>query len=109
MKDHGADFVHSGDDVFLIVPPIFDPETEAASKEILAAGWGYAEIVKKNDTPKKEPPAKWAKPSDKLAAAGVAAVVTVKITVKHIAWHRRGDYFATVSPEGASILPTIIY
>ncbi|KAG0130109.1 putative ribosome biogenesis protein Erb1 [Tuber indicum] len=89
----------AGDDVYLIIPPIFDHETEAASKEVLSVGWGYAEVVKK-DSLKKEPPAKWSKPSDKLAEAGVAAIVTVRISVKHISWHRRGDYFATVSPEG---------
>jgi len=96
--------LYSGDDVYLIVPPIFDHETEATSKEVLSAGWGYAEIVKK-DPLKKEPPAKWSKPSDKLADAGVVAIVTVRIAVKHIAWHRRGDYFATVSPEGNLPLP----
>lgn len=37
---------------------------------------------------------------DKLAEQGVVVMVTVKITIKHIAWHRRGDYFATTSPEG---------
>lgn len=89
----------SGDDVHLVIPPIFDPETEAASKDILAAGWGYAEIVKK-DPLKKEPPAKWTKPSPPQQDSGTAVIISVKHTVKHICWHRRGDYFATVSPEG---------
>ncbi|KAH0602563.1 uncharacterized protein H6S33_008644 [Morchella sextelata] len=89
----------TGDDVFLIHPPIFDPETETTTKDLLAAGWGYAEIVKK-DPLKKEPPAKWTKPSPTQQESGVAVIVTTKHTVKHISWHRRGDYFATVSPEG---------
>ncbi|KAJ5741869.1 hypothetical protein N7533_011278 [Penicillium manginii] len=31
-----------GDDIFLSVPPIADPEIEKASLEVIDAGWGYA-------------------------------------------------------------------
>jgi ribosome biogenesis protein ERB1 len=65
----------------------------------LEQGFGTAANVKKDPT-KKEPPGKWSKPMDKLVEQGALVQVTVKITIKHIAWHRRGDYVATTSPEG---------
>lgn len=93
--------VSSGDHIFLIVPPIFDPETEMASKKLVEDGWAYAKIVN-GDPATKEPPAKWNIPEVTLKPQGVLAVITVRITIKYITWHRRGDYFASVSPEGQS-------
>ena len=92
--------MRSGDDLYLIVPPMFDPQTELESRRILEHGYGTA-VQATKDPAKKEPPGKWSKPIDRLADQGVVVVVTAKITIKHIAWHRRGDYVATTSPEGA--------
>ncbi|KAF8542271.1 NUC169 domain-containing protein [Trichophaea hybrida] len=89
----------AGDDLYLMVPPIFDPETEIESRKILEHGYGTAANATKDPT-MKEPPGKWTKPIDKLTNQGAVVMVTVKITIKHIAWHRRGDYVATTSPEG---------
>jgi ribosome biogenesis protein ERB1 len=86
--------------LYLIVPPIFDPEREVESRRILEHGYGTAANATKVPT-KKVSPGKWTKPMDKLANQGVEVMVTVKITIKHIAWHRRGDYVATTSPEGS--------
>lgn len=86
--------------MYLIVPPsIFDPEREIESRKVLEHGYGTAANATK-DPLKKEPPGKWTKPEEKLAAEGVVVQVTVKMTIKHLAWHRRGDYVASVSPEG---------
>jgi hypothetical protein len=90
---------HSGDDLYLMVPPIFDPETEFESRRILEIGYGTAANIEKDRT-KKEQPGKWTKPMERHSNQGVVVVVTVKITIKHVAWHRRGDYLATTSPEG---------
>jgi len=89
-----------GDDLYLIVPPIFDPETEIESRRVLEHGYGTAAGGEKKDPAMKEPPGKWSKPESKLAEQGVLVIVTVRITIKHISWHRRGDYLATTSPEG---------
>lgn len=94
----------TGEDVFLMVPPIADPETEIASQEILDAGWGFAASSTPNGAaPKKESAAKWIRPTQAgLSEEGVLVKITLRKTVKVISWHRRGDYFATVSPQGQS-------
>ncbi|KAI9827484.1 MAG: Ribosome biogenesis protein erb1 [Thelocarpon impressellum] len=96
----------AGEDILLLVPPIVDPELEAASRELLDAGWGYAS---NGATPlttasgaRKDPPASWARPSTSLVDSGVLFKVTVRAPVKVISWHRRGEYFVTVSPTGAN-------
>lgn len=93
-----------GDDLFLAVPPITDPEIEKTSLEILDAGWGFAashpapsgaEANKKNNPPQ------WIRPSAALADAGICVVIPLRYVAKSISWHRRGDYFVTVC-SGAS-------
>lgn len=92
----------TGEDVFLMVPPILDPEMDIVSQEILDAGWGFAASLGSNGAaPKKESAANWIRPMRSgLSEDGVLIKITLRKTVKVISWHRRGDYFATVSPEG---------
>ncbi|SZF00215.1 unnamed protein product [Blumeria hordei] len=91
----------AGEDVFLIAPSISDPETESASRVILDAGFGFAKNMPPTltaDGARKEPAAKWARPGSKLEKDGVSIKITVRTTVKAVSWHRKGDYFSTVSP-----------
>ena len=90
----------SGDELFLVVPPITDPEIETASREIVDAGWGYATNGATNGTAKKEPAAQWSRPGGRLEDEGVLVKAKLRHTIKVISWHRRGEYFATVSPQG---------
>ena len=92
----------SGEDVFLIAPPIMDPERETKAREIIDAGWGYATNSKGTTVLKKDAPPPWSRPSSRLEDAGVLAQLSLRKTVKVISWHRRGEYFATVSPTGQS-------
>lgn len=94
----------TGEDVFLMIPPIFNPEIGIASQEILDAGWGFAASSGLNGAvSKKESAAKWIRPTQaRLLEEGVLVKITLRNTVKVISWHRRGDYFATVSPQGQS-------
>lgn len=95
----------SGDSLYLIVPPIVDPEIETVSRELLDAGWGYATGGSTSTTTgatKKPSPAQWTRPGSRLEDEGVLIKVSVRNTVKVISWHRRGEYFATVSPQGQS-------
>lgn len=94
----------TGEDVFLMVPPILDPEMDIVSQEILDAGWGFAASLGSNGAaPKKESAANWIRPMGAgLSEDGVLIKITLRKTVKVISWHRRGDYFATVSPQGQS-------
>lgn len=94
----------AGDDVFLAVPPIADPEIEKNSLEIIDAGWGYAASQpppSAAEANKKSTPPSWTRPSSELADAGVCAVIPLRYIAKSISWHRRGDYFVTVC-SGAS-------
>ena len=95
-----------GEELYLIVPQLVAPEMEGASSEMLShsrecvdAGWGYAANTT-NGAPQKEPAAQWTRPSSKLQDAGVMVKVSLSKTIKMISWHRRGEYFATVSPQG---------
>ncbi|TGZ85426.1 BOP1NT-domain-containing protein [Ascodesmis nigricans] len=103
VKETGILAAAAGDDLFLITPPIFSPQTEELSRQVLEHGFGAAAVTASTTTngePKKEPPAKWARPITTSHLAHVTVQITVRHTIKHIAWHRRGDYLATVSPEG---------
>ncbi|RAL00266.1 ribosome biogenesis protein ERB1 [Aspergillus ibericus CBS 121593] len=94
----------AGDDLFLIVPPILDPELEQASLELMDAGWGYAasKPAPKASEEKKTTPPQWARPSSALADSGVCAVIPLRYVAKSISWHRRGDYFVTVCPGSST-------
>jgi ribosome biogenesis protein ERB1 len=91
----------AGEDIYLLVPSILNPDVENASRALLDVGFGYAkgqEAVLTKDGQRKEPVAKWTRPGAKLEDEGVLIKVTVRTTVKVISWHRRGDFFSTVSP-----------
>lgn len=106
--------------ILLIVPPIFGFDIENLSKVNIESGWAYNTFgtnqnkkldIKKDleteDTventdegkPKKEV-AKWYTPNDKQKADGVAVIIQCRKPVKKLSWHRKGDYFVTVSPDG---------
>ena len=91
----------TGEDVYLMSPQIADlnKEVAAKSREIVDAGWGFAANGAKSNT-KKEPSAQWVRPGSRLEGDGVLVKFGLRKTVKVISWHRRGEYFATVSPQG---------
>ncbi|KAI8628099.1 BOP1NT domain-containing protein [Xylariaceae sp. FL1651] len=93
-----------GEDIYLMIPFIMNPELEQASRAILDAGFGYASNAKQQTTTttgaRREPPAKWARPGARLEDEGVLLKTTVRSPIKTINWHRRGDFFCTVSPSG---------
>src|SRR5690606_39016457 len=92
-------------DIFLLVPPIFDPETENVGQEMIAAGWGYAAANSSKEAPNATPAPTWTPPSINQAQnGGIGAIIHTNHPIKHIAWHRRGVYFATSSstPNAAS-------
>ena len=48
---------------------------------------------------------KWTRPSEGERERGVLVFVEVPGTPKQVAWHRKGDYFATVAIDGDSLFP----
>jgi ribosome biogenesis protein ERB1 len=94
----------AGDDIFLSVPPIVDPEVEKASLDLIDAGWGFAAsrpAPSASEEGKKNTPPTWIRPESALQDAGVCVVIPLRYVPKTISWHRRGDYFVTVC-SGAS-------
>ncbi|OAK98997.1 ribosome biogenesis protein ERB1 [Phaeosphaeriaceae sp. SRC1lsM3a] len=104
-KDAAVLAAAAGEHVYLIVPfTLLSPDVEQTSREVIDAGWGYAASkpsITNSDVPK-QPPGKWSRPGTKLENKGVLVQIEVRSAVKIINWHRRGDYFATVSPRGQS-------
>jgi hypothetical protein len=49
---------------------------------------------------KNECSAKWAKPNDDEASCGHYLHIDTIKKISNVIWHRKGDYFATVCPEG---------
>ncbi|KAM9905764.1 hypothetical protein OXX79_001950 [Metschnikowia pulcherrima] len=108
--------VAAAERVLLITPPIFGFDFENNARVKVEAGWGYATFgSKRKDTeinvnsddegtgetqaePKTEV-AKWYTPSAGQQQDGISAVIECKKAIKKLAWHRKGDYFVTVSPE----------
>ncbi|CAJ2501181.1 Uu.00g040340.m01.CDS01 [Anthostomella pinea] len=92
-----------GEDIFFMIPSIENPEVEQASRDVLDAGFGYAANAKQQTTAagaRKDGPAKWSRPGGRLEDEGVLLKATVRSSIKTIHWHRRGDFFTTVSPSG---------
>jgi len=98
----------AGESIFLITPdtiPIATPDADiaAASRELLTSGYSHTSATttsSANNTPTS--PARWVRPEARLHEAGVLIQIVVRSPVKVLSWHRRGDYFATVSPTGQS-------
>ena len=93
-----------GETVLLIIPfpgtGHLASEIESTSLDLVDAGWGYAATAPTSETAAKEPAAPWTRPPSTLGDQGVLVQISLRATVKSISWHRRGEYFATVSPEG---------
>lgn len=94
--------VATGENVYLVAPSISNPEGQNKAREIVDAGWGYAANRTGTSTTKKDAPAPWSRPSTRLEEACVLVRLSLPKTVKVISWHRRAEYFATVSPTGQS-------
>ena len=97
----------SGEMVYLIIPQSHScsPEVETRSQEILDAGFGYAanSTVPKTAAGLDKPSsATWLRPPTTMQDKGVLLTLALRGTPKALTWHRRGDYFATISPTSSS-------
>ncbi|EAT85459.2 hypothetical protein SNOG_06808 [Parastagonospora nodorum SN15] len=105
-KDASVLAAASGEHVYLIVPfTLLSPDVEQSSRDVLDAGWGYATSkpsTAANGEAPKQSPGKWSRPGSRMENKGILVQIEVRSAVKIINWHRRGDYFATVSPRGQS-------
>lgn len=119
-KATGILAVATGENIYLIVPPIFGFDIENAGKTRIENGYGFDTFgtVKKSNldvndgsdddentnetTAVKKQVAQWNKPSAKQAEKDICIVITCKKTVKQLSWHRKGDYFVTVQPDSGN-------
>lgn len=108
--------VAAAERILLVVPPIFGFDIEDAARSKIEAGWGYGTFgnsrkatdinVNSDDETEtagsekpKQDVAKWYTPSAEQSVNGVSAIIECKKPIKKLSWHRKGDYFVTVSPE----------
>ncbi|KAJ3379322.1 Ribosome biogenesis protein 1 [Entophlyctis sp. JEL0112] len=76
-------------EVILINPFVSTKEIVDETDELLSNMWSYESASK----------LEWTKASKEDYAKGFRVVLTFQKNVTSLAWHRKGDYFATVSPE----------
>ncbi|ODV58988.1 ribosome biogenesis protein ERB1 [Ascoidea rubescens DSM 1968] len=116
-----------GETIYLIVPPIFGFGLENKSKLLIEQGYGYQKFglqnkthhigINDNDEDDEDENenngessskqlgkqvGKWVKPNKIQESLGVSIVVNTSKVIKRLSWHRKGDYFVTVSPQGAN-------
>ena len=93
VKDIGVLAIAVGDTIYLIVPPVWSGQKADGTREVCEKGF-HAEGPNKSEASG----VNWSHGKDDE----VVLVVKTQNTVRHLTWHRRGDYFATVSPQGIS-------
>lgn len=114
-KTTGILAIAAGENIFMIVPPIFGFEVENTGRTKIEDGFGFdtygnsktsnlnVNSDDENDQPEstavKSQVAQWHKASQKQAEKDIAVVITCRHTVKKLSWHRKGDYFVTVQPK----------
>ncbi|KAG4097015.1 BOP1NT domain-containing protein [Neocallimastix lanati (nom. inval.)] len=84
--------VVAGDIVKLINPLIASNEVQHNTEEFLKP---HTEIEKSKHV-------EWVNPSSSETKNGIRQIIKFEKNVTYISWHRRGDYFATVSPDAAN-------
>ncbi|KAG5421856.1 ERB1 [Candida metapsilosis] len=123
-SDTGILAVCAGESIYLLVPPIFGFDIENTGKLRIESGWGYDKFGNKKQEMKvggdeeegdggeeeegatsssaaavKKDVAKWINPTPTQQLQSISAIIQCRRTVKKISWHRKGDYFVTVSPD----------
>jgi ribosome biogenesis protein ERB1 len=93
VKEVGVLAVAIGDTIYLLVPPLWSSQKADTSRETCEKGF-HAEGSNRSDASG----VKWTRGKDDETVL----IVKTQNTVRQLTWHRRGDYFATVSPQGKS-------
>ena len=112
-----------GENIHLLVPPIFGFEIEDNGKRKIESGFGYGTFgnVKRSDLATavgedanedgdvdggeavpQSTVAQWLKPTEKQRERDICVTISCKKAVKKLSWHRRGDYFVTVQPDSGN-------
>ena len=97
-KDFGVLAASVEDTIYLIIPPVWTGKKGDNTRETCEKGF-HSEGSNKSDVYG----VKWSRGKDD----NIALIVKTQNTVRHLTWHRRGDYFATVSPQGTDSLSSV--
>ncbi|KAF4594475.1 Ribosome biogenesis protein erb1 [Ophiocordyceps camponoti-floridani] len=91
----------AGEDIFFMVPPLCGDAMNRLSRDILSSGFSFVSGESSaHAVPLKTPAARWSRPSTKLEAMGVLVKATLRVQIKSLSWHRRGDFLCSTSPSG---------
>ena len=83
----------SGSDLYLINPMVASEETLINTDALLVqTGNAKSEESRIN--------VEWIKATEKESLAGYRQRIQHRLDVTSVVWHKKGDYFATVSPDG---------
>lgn len=93
VKDVGLLAAVVGDTVYILAPPIWSEQKAANTKEVVERGF-HAEGTNKNEVAG----VKWSSGKNDE----VSLIIKTQNPIRKLTWHRRGDYFATVSQQGNS-------
>ncbi|KAJ1884650.1 Ribosome biogenesis protein erb1, partial [Kickxella alabastrina] len=97
--------VAAGSRVAIIIPTeLCDDQKRLVSEELVRAGFSSA--AADEDVADDSLPVSWDTPTTAEQATGMHIMVAMHKTVKSVAWHRRGDYLASLTSEegGSSVL-----
>ncbi|KAJ2704038.1 Ribosome biogenesis protein erb1, partial [Coemansia spiralis] len=99
--------VAAGSRVVLVTPPeLCDDAKRLVSEELVRAGFGSAAAADDDVDDDDSLPVSWDTPTSAEQATGIQVSITMHRTAKSVAWHRRGDYLATLTSEegGSAVL-----
>ena len=96
VKEIGVLVVAVGDIIYVLIPPVWSVQKTDNTKEVCEKGF-HAEGTNKNDLSG----VKWSRGR----SDDIVLIIKTQNTIRHLTWHRRGDYFATVAPQGNHLPP----
>ncbi|KAJ2720021.1 Ribosome biogenesis protein erb1 [Coemansia sp. Benny D115] len=99
--------VAAGSRVAIFVPSeLCDDTKRTLSEELVRSGYATAAAAAEAEAVDDRLPVSWDMPTSAEQSSGMHVVITMHKTAKSVAWHRRGDYLATLTAEegGSAVL-----
>lgn len=92
--------ISAGECIYLMVPPTFDENSTKAAHAFATRGLDSRAAKNAKDAGVSR--GTWTKPGSRLSAHGCDVVVRCKHIIRQIRWHPKGNYLASVAPNGGS-------
>lgn len=81
-----------GENVVIFKPDVHNDEVNETTDILLSSMWNNIQPTY----------AKWERPTVEELSKNIAVHIVLAKTITHMSWHRKGDYFVTVSPDANS-------